>query len=104
MARKGSETVWLIDKEKVDRLKPTSPTATEFELKNCDVLPRASNEGERGWVQVSGFTVVVYEDIDISPDAQMRVRDELYSVIGEPGVYRKRGKLKGILVTVERSA
>jgi hypothetical protein len=47
---------------------------------------------------------VVYEDIDISPDAQMRVRDELYSVIGEPGVYRKRGKLKGILVTVERSA
>lgn len=104
MAKKGSETVWLIHKEKSDRLKPTTSTATEFELDGVDVIPRASNEAERGWVQLSGFTVVVYEDIDISPDAQMRVRGELYSVIGEPGVFRKRGRLKGILVTVERSA
>ena len=100
----GSETVWLVHKAKTDRLKPTSDTPTEFELKRCDVIPAASQESQRGWVQQSGYTVAVYENVEITADDQMRVRGDLYSVIGKPGYYFKRGKFKVILVTVARSA
>ncbi len=98
------ETVTVVRKPKVDKLKPTAGAAVEIPVKRCVVLPRASNETDGGWVQVSGFTVIAPVGSDIRPDDQLRIRGVLYAVEGEPGVYPvRKGKL-GVFVTTERVA
>ena len=99
---RGAETVRVVRKPKVDKLKPSTATATEFDVDNCHVLPRSSNEQEYGWVQIEGFTVVAPGDADIREHDQLQVRDELHSVIGKPGQYRKGGRPVALMVTTER--
>jgi hypothetical protein len=101
---KGTETVRVIRKAKVDKLKPASGPSNEFDIEDCHVIPRASNEAEAGWVQLSGYTVIAPGQADIQADDQMMVRGELHSVIGKPGVYTKRRKPKATIATVSRSA
>ena len=98
----GKETVRIIRKPKVDKLKPASGPTSEFDIKRCHVIPRASNEAEQGWVQVSGFTIVAPGDSDIREDDQMKVRGKIYSVIGVPGVFFKGSRPKNVIATVER--
>lgn len=98
----GKETVRIIRKPKVDKLKPASGPAAEFDVKRCHVIPRASQEAEAGWVQISGFTVIAPKDADIRPDDQMMVRGKVYSVIGQPGVFYKGKRPKHTFATVEK--
>src|SRR5690349_13207299 len=98
------ETVTIVRKPRVDRLKPASGPVEEAPVSRCIVLPRASNETDAGWVQVSGYTVIAPVGSDFRPDDQVRIRGELYAVIGEPGEYPvKKGK-PGVFVTTERVA
>lgn len=98
----GKETVRIIRKPKIDKIKPVSGPAVEFDIKRCHVIPRASKEGEGGWVQISGFTVIAPRDADIHADDQMVVRGKTYSVIGTPGVFYKGSRPKNTIATVEK--
>lgn len=104
MAVKGRETVTVVRKAKVDKLKPTAGPANEFDVERCELIPRASNESGNGWVQISGYTVVAPGEADIRADDQLRILGDLYSVIGKPGVFRKKGKPVATMATTERSA
>ena len=57
-----------------------------------------------GKLSKSGYTVIAPVGSDFRPDDQVRIRGELYAVIGEPGEYPvKKGK-PGVFVTTERVA
>lgn len=95
------ETVTIVRKPKVDKLKPASGPSAEIPVEKCIVLPRASNETDGGWVQRSGWSVYAPVGAPFRPDDQVRVRGELYAVEGVPGVFPvKRGI--GVVVTLER--
>lgn len=95
------ETVTIIRKAKVDKLKPASGPTAEIDVKRCVVLPRASNENGGGWVQESGWTIYAPVGSDFRPDDMVRVRGLTYAVEGVPGVFPvKRGL--GVAVTTER--
>lgn len=96
----GKETVRIIRKPKVDKLKPTSGPTDEFDIKKCHVIPRASQEAEQGWVQISGYTVVAPGAADIREDDLMVVRGITHSVLGKPGVFFKGTKAKQTIATV----
>ena len=99
----AGETVKIIRKPKVDKLKPTSGPTVEFEIRNVQVLPRASREAEQGYVQISGYTVIVKKKaIDVRPDDQIVVRGETHSVIGQPGVFRKGTRTKATFNTTDK--
>lgn len=102
MAR-GKETVRVIRKPKVDKVKPSSGPTAEFDVNGCHVIPRASNEAEGGWVQINGYTVVAPGAADIRADDQLVVRGETHSVIGKPGVFFKGSRPKNTIATTERS-
>jgi len=97
----GKETVRIIRKAKVDKLKPASGPAQEFDIKRCHVIPRASREAEQGWVQISGYTVIAPGAADILPDDQMIVRGVKHSVIGKPGIFFKGKRPKHTFATVQ---
>jgi hypothetical protein len=103
MAKKGDETIHVIRKPKVDKLKPASGPTEEFDVDDCFVIPRSSNETEGGWVQLSGYTVVAPGGTDVRADDQITVRGEVHSVIGKPGLYRK-GRKSYLFITAARSA
>jgi hypothetical protein len=98
--RKGDETIHVIRKAKVDKLKPASGPAAEFDIENCHVIPAASNEAEQGWIQISGYTVIIPGDADVRADDQVTVRGDTLSVIGKPGKYQKRRKIVATFVTL----
>jgi hypothetical protein len=100
---KGTETVTVVRKAKVDRLKPVAGPLQEFDIEKCSVIPRASNEAEGGWVQIDGYTVVAPGGSDIRADDQLRVRGELHSVIGKPGRFVKRRREVAVIATTSRS-
>jgi hypothetical protein len=104
VAVRGHETVTVVRKAKVDKLKPASGPTDEFDVKRCELIPRASNETEGGWVQISGYTVVAPGEADIRADDQLRILGDLYSVIGKPGFFRKKGRPVATIVTTSRSA
>jgi hypothetical protein len=99
VAKKGDETIHVIRKAKVDKLKPTSGPADEFDVEGCWVIPAASQEADGGWVQISGYTVIVPRSADVREDDQVSVRGGTYSVIGRPGLYRK-GRKSYLFVTL----
>ena len=102
--RKGAETVHILRKAKVDRLKPVYDVPQEFDIEGVHLIPAASNEAENGWVQIDGFTLVTKGWEDIRPDDQVVARGETYSVIGQPGEYVKRGNVKAVIATLRRSS
>ena len=95
----AKETVRVVRKARVDKLKPAAGPTEEFDIKRCVVVPRASHEEGRGWVQIDGYTVLTPKGSDIRPDDQVICRGEIHSVIGKPGDFGR----KGILVTLERA-
>lgn len=97
----GKETVRIIRTPKVDKLKPTSGPAEEFDIDRCHVIPRASNEAGQGWIQVNGYTIVAPGDADINEDDLMVVRGVKHSVIGKPGVFYKGSRPRNVIATVE---
>lgn len=97
----GRETVRIIRKPKVDKLKPASGPAEQFDIKRCHVIPRASQEREAGWVQISGYTVIAPGAADIHEDDQIVVRGATHSVIGKPGVFYKGSRPKNTIATTE---
>jgi len=97
----GKETVRIIRKPKVDKLKPASGPTEEFDVERCHVIPRASNEAEQGWVQINGYTVIAPGAADIREDDQIVVRGATHSVIGKPGVFFKGSRPKHTIATTE---
>ena len=69
------ETVTIVRKAKVDKLKPTAGATAEFSVKRCFVLPRASQESGAGWVQVAGFTVIAPAAVTATAPQARRLRD-----------------------------
>lgn len=98
------ETVVVVRKPKVDKLKPASGPTAEISVPRCYVLPRANQEEGGGWVQTSGFTVIAPVGTDIRADDLLRIRGELYAVEGVPGEYPIRQGKPGLFVTTERVA
>lgn len=99
---KPDETIHVVRKAKIDKLKPVAGPESEFDVDKCFVIPRASNEAEGGWVQISGYTVVAPGDTDVRADDLVDVRGERHSVIGKPGLYRK-GRKSYLFITTQRS-
>lgn len=99
---KGTETVTVVRKPRVDKLKPTPAVEERFDIEKCIVWPRASHEEGKGWVQIEGYNVFAPPGSDIVADDQVICRGEIHSVDGKPGDYQKNGKGKGLLVTLER--
>ena len=104
MASIGSETVTVIRKPRRDRLDDSpGPAASEHDLEGCAVVPRASNEEGKGWVNTEGFMVAAPFGSDITEDDQVRVRGKVYDVDGVPGQFvNKRGKGKAVIVNLKR--
>lgn len=96
------ETVTVVRKPKVDKLKPASGPTAEIPVRRCFVLPRSNHEADSGWVQISGWTVIAPVGSDIRADDQVRVRGELYAVEGVPGEFPVRKGKPGLFVTLER--
>jgi hypothetical protein len=96
------ETVIVVRKPKVDKLKPASGPTAEIPVLRCYVLPRSAQESDGGWVQISGLTVIAPVGSDIRADDQIRIRGELYAVEGVPGEYPVPQGKPGLFVTVER--
>lgn len=100
---KGNETITVVRKPRVDKLKPTSGVEQRFDIEGCIVWPRAAVEEGRGWIQKAGQNVFAPAGSDIRPDDEVIVRGLRYSVEGIPGDFRsRRGKRKGLLVNLER--
>jgi hypothetical protein len=100
---KGTETITVVRKPRPDKLKPVDAAEERFDIEKCVVWPRGSFEEGRGWIQISGFSVFAPPNADILAEDQVVCRGELHSVIGTPGdFWNKRGKKKGLLVTLER--
>lgn len=97
---RGSETVTVLRGPRPDRLNPNPPVTAEFDVDECIVIPRASQESGQGWIQVAGYTIVAPPGSDIKADDRVRVRGDVHSVIGKPGEYiNSRGIRKGLFVT-----
>lgn len=100
---KGVEIITVVRKPRADRLKPTPSAEERFDIKGCIIWPRAGQEEDGGWVQISGYNVLAPPGSDVVAEDQVLCRGELHSVKGTPGDYRtKRGKGKGLLITLER--
>lgn len=102
--RKGTETVHVIRKAKVDKIKPTSGPPQEFDIEDVHLIPAASQEAEGGWVQIDGYTLIAKGEVDIHQDDRVEARGETYSVIGKPGVYTKRGRPAATFATLRRAS
>ena len=102
--REGSETVHVVRKPKVDRLKPTLVSADEFDIEQVHLIPAASNEAQGGWVQLDGFTLVKKGFVDLRADDQVVARGETYQVIGRPGKFVKRGNVVAVIATLRRAS
>lgn len=99
---RGTETITVVRKPQVDRLKPTAGAEQRFDIDNCIVLPRASNESGGGWVQLSGYTVYAPPGSDVVAEDRVICRGEMHSVRGKPGDLRNsKGVPKQLAITLE---
>ncbi len=87
---KGKETILVHRRVAVDRLDPDAGAETTREQKRCIVIPAASKEDGKGWIQVFGYTVVAPKGADIEADDEVTVRGDRMQVVGKPGVYPKQ--------------
>ena len=105
MAKKiGSRTITVVRAPKVDRL-DDAPTGAppEHQVTGCAVLPRTSNEEDRGWVIVEGRMIVAPHGADVLADDKVRVDGATWDVDGEPGDYEdRRGKGKATMFYLKR--
>ena len=118
---RGGLSITVVRKGKVDKLKPSSATATRHTISNCVVLPSQTYDADRGtWVTVEGYDVhclaggivtpadsglpphtLTPEDVD--GDDQVEYAGETWQVYGEPAELRNaRGVLKDLLVRLRR--
>lgn len=92
MAKKiGERTVTVVREPKVDRLSdPAQGPAAEHDVEGCAVIPRASNEEGKGWVNIEGWMVIAPYDSDVIATDKVRYDGKLWDVDGEPGDYENR--------------
>lgn len=107
MAKKiGSETIRVRRAVKVDRLSEApAGAAPEHDVEDCVVLPRSSNEADKGWTIVEGKMVIAPYGADVTEDDQVRVPDDphWYEVDGVPGAYKdKRARGKAVIIYLKR--
>ena len=102
----GNETVTVIRKPKVDKLSTAAQGAPlEFDLEDCQILPRQAEEDGRGWVTIDGWDIWCFTDPgrEVLFSDQVRVRGVVYAVEGRPARYDKRGTFKALLVKAMRA-
>jgi hypothetical protein len=99
---KGAEVITVIRKPLGDKLDPQSGVEQRFDIPQCVVLPRVSNESGEGWVQQSGYTVYAPPGADVVADDRVVCRGQIHSVKGKPGDLRSaRGRRKVLAITLE---
>lgn len=103
--QRGTETLTVIRKAKVDRLRPAAGPTVEHVIEQVIAWPRSAREGDKGWVQIAGENVwcPALPDgsmPDITEDDQVRFRGQLYDVAGRPGDFVKRGRNLGRLANL----
>lgn len=102
---RGNETVTVTRPLKADKLSPT-PTGTpvEFDLTNCQVLPRRSFEDGRGWITIEGWDVWCFTDPgrEVLSTDHVKIRGIDYQIEGKPGRFDKRGQFKALNIVAKR--
>lgn len=95
MTRKiGSETIKVRRTVKVDRFaEPSATPPAEHDVTGCVVLPRLSDEQDKGWTIVEGKMIIAPFGSDVLADDQVQVPGEAgwYEVDGQPGAYKNTG-------------
>ena len=109
---KAVESIVRIRKVKVDKLKPSTPDAVADETyEQCHVLPRQPVETEQGQVGVEGWEVFCQDASSVDPIThqslvldtdQIRLRGEVYNVIGKPRPFVKSGRFKSLQITLTK--
>ena len=103
----GNEVVTVVRTTKVDKLStPAAGPPDEFDLVNCQVLPRRALEEGRGWVSIDGWEVWCFTDParEVLHTDQVRIRGVLYSVEGKPARFDKRGKFKALSIVAAKAS
>lgn len=99
---RGNESVRVIPTVVTDRLRPGSggPARAAYDLDECHVLPRATEEQGKGVIGISGFDVY-YFGTEPAPDRtdQISVRGEVHEIVGDPRDFIIKGRRKGLIIT-----
>lgn len=99
----GKRTIVVKRKPKVDRLSSSNPAETQHSVEGCAVLPRTSNEQDKGWVVVEGRMIIAPHGSDVIADDRVVVDGVTWDVDGEPGDYEnKRGRAKATIFYLKR--
>lgn len=100
----GTEVVYILPERARDRHgDPTGAAPAEIEVRGAVTWPRTSIEEGRGEVIIAGLNVFLPGGAPKpGPKDQMRARDEVYDVDGEPGTYLKGGVEKGTIVNLKK--
>lgn len=84
----GNETVTVIRPAGRDRYGDETGTATEFELAGCLFAPGPSREAGLSSEQVqTDGTIYAPPDTVVLATDRLRIRDQIYSVVGQPQVW-----------------
>jgi len=101
---RGSETVTVVPKVHVDRLRPSGgSTLPEYDLKGCHVLPRVNTEAEGGVVGIDGFDVYYFGGVRApNHDWQVRIRGALHEIDDQPRDFIVKGRRKALIFATKR--
>ncbi len=87
-----SETVTVIRPAARNQLGDETGPPTEFDLPGCLFAPGASREGGLGSEQVETDGVIYAPpDVDVRATDRVRIRGQVYGVVGQPQVWGRTG-------------
>ncbi len=87
-----TETVTVIRRAGRDAFGDETGTPTEFDIDGCLFAPGESRESGLGSEQVrTDATIYAPPDVDVRATDRVRVRGQLYSVVGQPQAWGRFG-------------
>lgn len=97
---RGYEVVYIVSEAETDwRGDATSP-GTEVPVTGAITWPRVEPETN---VVIEGLSAFLPPGAVVGPKDQVRARDELWDVDGQPSVFLKKGVEKGTIVNLKRA-
>ncbi len=99
---RGDETVRIIPTVVVDRLRSGSGGLAQpaYDLEDCYVIPRATEEQGKGVVGIEGYDIYYFGTLAAPPrTAQVSVRGQVHDIEGKPRDFIVKGRRKGLIIT-----